>query len=246
MKTLTHAIPLVLFLMSSTLHAALPNGRPETVTREYDPIAVEKIHVQIDTGNVRVIPMARPKIVIVATRKDWLDTCTYDVSKSEFSEIQIQSTKRDTDKCSLELEIQMPKDVDLYVKSGAGNIQVTGLESAFLFEVGSGKVMADGKFTRVEGKSGSGDVNITGVAGGGLLNVGSGSVNVKFLEDLNGKFLVETGSGNATLAFPKGSKINAKLSTGTGELQNELGTSDSAKFGISAKAGSGNLNIEAY
>lgn len=235
-----------LLLTGTVAFAAVMTGAPETVVREYDFNAVDKIHVENTSGKITVTKMVRPKIEIAAVKRKFPERCKLTMEKSDFSEIIVRVERPIGEDCEVDLDLKVPQDIDLNVWSGSGSVNVSGLEGKFEFNVGSGSVRADGKFKKVEGKSGSGSVDIDGVAGGGSISVGSGSVNLKFLENPAGKLDVKTGSGDAILAFPKYSKVNANLVTGSGDVVNELGSTESADYGVTVKTGSGDLKVKAY
>lgn len=233
-------------LSGSIAFAAVMSTTPETIVREYDITAVEKIHVENTSGRIVVTPMERPKIIITMVKKKFTERCKAETSKTEFEEIDVRVEKPIGEECEVDISITAPKEIALNLWSGSGSVNVTGINGDLAFNVGSGSVSATGEFKKIEGKSGSGDIDINGVAGGGSITVGSGKVNLKILENVSGKLDVKAGSGDATLAFPKDSKINAQLDTGSGDVVNEISTSDSAEYGVSVKTGSGDLKVKAY
>jgi DUF4097 and DUF4098 domain-containing protein YvlB len=235
-----------LMLTGSIAFAAVMTGTPPPEFREYQALAVDKVQIENTSGKITVSPMTVDKVEIWATKKKFSDKCSYTTEKSEYNEVLVKVERTIGEECEVDIEMKIPKDADLNIWSGSGNVSVSGLESNFTFNVGSGSVVANGKFKKVEGKSGSGSVDINGLTTGGNISVGSGPVNLRFLDYPTGRMDVKTGNGDANISFPKGSKIKASLDTGSGDVENELGTSDSADFGINVKTGSGDLKIKAY
>lgn len=236
----------LLMLTGSIAFAAVMSTAPETVVREYDFNAVEKIRVENTSGRITITPMERPKIVITMVKKKFSERCTVQTEKSEFSEVEVRIEKPIGEECEVDVSITAPPEVALNLWSGSGSVDVTGMKGELAFNVGSGSVKADGAFKKIDGKSGSGNVDINGVAGGGNISVGTGTVNLRILENVAGKLDVKTGSGDATLTFPKDSKVNAQLATGSGDVTNDIATSDSAEYGVSVKTGSGDVKVKAY
>lgn len=226
--------------------AAVAGGTADKIEREYDGIGVEKLLVENTSGRINITAGDRPRIVITATKTDFPEKCTFTTEKTEFLEVIARVESPAGQGCRIDLDISVPKQIALNLSAGSGRIEVNGTEGHLVFNIGSGAVIANGQFTKVEGKSGSGNVTINGIAGGGNVSVGSGNVNLKFNEDLAGHFGVKTGSGDALLSFPHGSIIKAELGAGSGHIDNEMQTSDSADFGISVKTGSGDLKVKAY
>lgn len=116
-----------------------------------------------------------------------------------------------------------------------------------VFKIGSGDISADGSFKKIEGKSGSGDIDVKGLAGGGELKTGSGEINITFASSpIKGVLDIKTGSGDATLFFPKGARVKTSFLAGSGQVSSELGDNPNAPFLVSMKAGSGDLKIKSY
>lgn len=239
---------LILFFLlpGSIALAAVIGNQPEKIEREYDAIGVDKLHVENSSGRINIVAGDRPRIVISATKTNFPEKCTITTEKSDFSEVIVRVERPVGQDCTVDLDIAVPKEISLNLWSGAGQVDINGIEGSLKFNAGSGSISANGKFSRVEGKVGSGNVTVNGVNGEGSVSAGSGNVTLKFASDLKGNFDVKTGSGNAQLNFPVGSKIRADLGAGSGAIENDVQTSESADFGVSAKSGSGNLKVTTY
>lgn len=226
--------------------AAVMTGTPSPEFREYQALGVEKVRIENTSGRITVSPVSVDKVEIWATKRKFSDKCSYLTEKSDYAEIIVKVERTIGEDCEVDIEMKIPKDADLNIWSGSGNVNISGLEGNLVFNVGSGSVTASGKFKKVEGKSGSGSVDISGLTTGGSISVGSGPVNLRYLDYPTGRMDVKTGSGDANILFPKGSKVNAALDTGSGDVSNEIGSTESADFGINVKTGSGDLKIKAY
>lgn len=236
----------IITLSGSLAFAAVLTGTPAPEVREYPTTDIEKILVENTSGKVTIVPTTIDKVKISTVKKKFPEKCTLTTEKSEYSEVIVRVERSIGEDCEVDIEMEVPKEADLSVWSGSGDVNIKGIEGNLSFNVGSGSVTADGKFKKVEGKSGSGAVTLNGLTSGGNISVGSGSVNLRYLEFPMGRMDVKTGSGDAVVAFPKNSKINASLDTGSGEISNELGDTDSADFGLNLKTGSGDLKVKAY
>lgn len=225
--------------------AATPAGNPNAEYREYDFNALEKIRVVNTSGKITVNPMPAQKVIISINKKKFSERCTADITRPEIAQILVEVNKPLGEICEADIELQVPKDVALDITSGSGNVDVNGVSGALHFTIGSGSLQAKGDFKSLEGKSGSGDVKLEGLGHGGNVNVGSGHVDMSFIDNPQGEVDVKTGSGNATLHFPKDSKIKASLEAGSGATDNQFMNSPSG-FGVSLKSGSGDLTVKSY
>jgi DUF4097 and DUF4098 domain-containing protein YvlB len=226
--------------------AAVMTGTAPPEFQEYQALTVDKIRIENTSGKITVSPMIVDKVEISATKRKFSDRCSYRTEKTEYNEIHVKVERPIGEDCEVDLDIKVPKEANLNIWSGSGPVNITGMEGNLTFNLGSGSVTANGKFKKVEGKSGSGSVDIAGLTTGGSISVGSGPVNLRFLDYPTGRMDVKTGNGDTNISFPKGSKVNASLNTGSGDVVNELGTYESADFGITVKTGSGDLKIKAY
>lgn len=114
----------------------------------------------------------------------------------------------------LEMEIVVPTDSSLVVKTGSADLRVSG-------QVATTKI-----------KSGSGDVNLERIAGSGSIDTGSGDVA---LTEADGELRVRSGSGDF-VADRLGAATS--VSTGSGDIRVEH-----ASGPVVVKTGSGDLDI---
>lgn len=221
-------------------------GDPNTEYNEYDPNGVERIQVSNSAGRINISPMPAAKILITATKRKPNENCKVVIEKVQADLIVARVDRPLGEICDVDFELRVPQDISLDVKSGSGNATIAGVNGSLNFDLGSGNLVADGKFKKLEGKTGSGNVKVNGLTGPVALTVGSGDVNLSFNNEPKGAIDIKSGSGNATLLFPKGTRLKTALNTGSGDLVNDLPSSSSAEFGVSVKTGSGDLSIKSY
>jgi hypothetical protein len=235
------------FLLSSTLSFAV--GVIDTLPteyREYDFNAVGKIILNNTAGRIHISPMDGQKILITATKRQFGERCRLYIAKEYAVQIVLRVEHELGENCEVDFDLRVPKEINLEVSSGSGNVTIDGVSGDLHFDMGSGKLLAAGQFKHLKGKTGSGEVDVSGLAGAVDLSVGSGKVKLGFAEDPKGDVQVRTGSGDATLLFPKGSKIKTAFQGGSGSLLNEIADSSRPELNVSVTAGSGNLKIKTY
>jgi hypothetical protein len=80
--------------------------------------------------------------------------------------------------------------------------------------------------------------------GNGGIRAGSGDVWIDFMTaPPPGALEVRSGSGDVEVRMPTGTKIAARLVTGSGRVRNDLGHDANAEYFISVQAGSGNVRL---
>jgi len=97
----------------------------------------------------------------------------------------------------VDLELRVPRRSTLNIKTGDGNIDLTGIAGDITLQSGDGHL----DITDVEGKlranTGDGPVKINGIKGDALLHTGDGKVEV---EGFDGVLHVETGDGRVRVS----------------------------------------------
>lgn len=219
-------------------------------TKEFDSNGLAIVSVENTSGKVLITAATESKASVVATKNIFSDKCKMTIDRSGTKlVIKVEKTNSFFSKedCDVDFEVKVPKAVSLNLAIGSGNLTVNGIQGDLAFKVGSGDILADGIFKKIDGKSGSGKIVVNGLTGGGELKSGSGEIDLKYaISSLNGELVIKTGSGDSTILFPKGSKVNTQFNAGSGKLMNELGDNSSAAFKVSMKAGSGDLKIRSY
>lgn len=148
--------------------------------------------------------------------------------------------------CKLDIIIKAPKQIDLDIKLGSGDVNVTTIQGKFNFKVGGGDiVLTDTEISHLELRSGAGDVSVTGYIGSGDLKVGAGNIDLSYNKNpVEGLLDLKVGSGTTTITVPNSAKISSKFKSGTGSLTNELKDSPDAKYKISGTSGTGDMVIK--
>ena len=218
-------------------------------TKDFDAKDLKEITIENSSGKIGIANADSAKVTVSATKNKFNDKCTLTMEKTGSKlllkvEKKLSLSKAD---CDVDFEIKTPKGVDLTIGLGSGNLNIRGMEGALTFKLGSGDVSAEGTFKKVSGMDGSGDVEIKGLTEGSEVRTGSGNIKLTYANaPTKGDLELKTGSGNATVLFPKGAKVKTSFRAGSGQFTNELGDTPSASFAVSMNAGSGNLNVKTY
>lgn len=236
-----------LMIVLVSIFATSTFAAPET--KEFDSVGLTQVVIENTAGKVSVSASTGAKATVVATKNEFTDNCK--MTLENVSNKLILTVKSSgffsSGNCAVDLDVKVPKSVDLDLSVGAGNLKVSGIEGALVFKVGAGDIAADGTFKNIDGKTGSGNIDVKGMLGGGEIRSGSGAVNLTFLKNMpKGEIDIKTGNGDTNLLFPKGSLIKTSYQSGVGQLTNELGDNPNAKFQVSMKSGSADLTIKSY
>jgi DUF4097 and DUF4098 domain-containing protein YvlB len=131
-------------------------------------------------------------------------------------------------------------------RAGSGNMSLAGLSGKLNIRTGSGSVSGRLTSDDIDVMAGSGDIDLRGLTGSFTGKTGSGRISAawKSVPLSPGRCAdVKTGSGGIELAFPAGSKIGAKTTVGSGNVQNAFDYSEQG-FDVRAMTGSGDITLK--
>lgn len=239
---------LSLILASNFSFGAIQFGNPNRDSREFTFAGLEKLRVESPAGKISVSPMPLNVVSVVFNWRNLSDECQAVAKKSVTQDTLEVSIVRPTGaKCEADIEIQIPANLALDLKTDAGAIDLRGMNGSLSFAIGSGSIVASGGVLKtVTGKSGSGRIDIKGLNGGGDITMGSGEVNVEFTADPKGSFVAQSGSGNINLLYPKGIRLNSQLSSAAGQMENDFGFDSQSNYAVTVKTGAGDIRVKSY
>jgi hypothetical protein len=133
----------------------------------------------------------------------------------------------------IDLEVIMPRGLDLDVEDGSGDMDIRSLAGRLDLEDGSGDVTLEGISGQVTIEDGSGDLFLAGLQGNVEIEDGSGDIDLK---NAGADVFIEDGSGEI---FVKGVKGSLKINDGSGDIE-----IDGVEKDVNIEeAGSGDLEI---
>ena len=122
---------------------------------------------------------------------------------------------------SLRVEVHMPKDADLSVRSGDGSVEADSINGSVDVTTGDGSITVQGAKGNIHFHSGDGHIEARGLDGTVDASSGDGHIN------LEGRFdglSIKTGDGSVTARASAGSKVasNWTIRTGDGSVDLEI------------------------
>lgn len=136
---------------------------------------------------------------------------------------------------SVEVYTICPKNSQLVLNSGSGDIQVSEIEGEILLDTGSGDIRGESLKGSITADTGSGDVFIDKLAGSFSGDTGSGNIKVT---GLNGSFAGNTGSGDIFVSGPVSSFV---ADTGSGSVVVDASLNNPGPSTVST--GSGDIKL---
>jgi len=120
----------------------------------------------------------------------------------------------------INLTIQVPKNMDLEVDDGSGEIKIENIDGNLQIDDGSGEIIARDILGSVNIDDGSGTIDIDNVTGSVTIDDGSGTIEVN---DIGNNVEVSDGSGSIYIDGVVGDVIIKEEGSGSVRIQNVKG-----------------------
>lgn len=219
----------------------------ESETKTFEAKTIRTVDIENSSGLTKIVGTDADKASVIVEKLRFTDQCEMKIVQSGSTlsvEVERQKLALGVD-CKANITLNIPKDSSVDVKSGSGNIEISGISRDIEFKVGSGDVKIDGQIEKLDGKSGSGYFSLTGSVVDAEIKSGTGEINFNFTSlPKPGEIDIKTGSGNAAFTLPSAADVAVSMLSASGSTQNEFAINKKAKFKISFKSGSGNLVVK--
>jgi DUF4097 and DUF4098 domain-containing protein YvlB len=224
-------------------------ARAEVDTMTFDAEGLSELDLRNDMGNVTIGVSDSGEATVASNQAESDDDCFLFIEQTDSTlsvEVMHEPGSRSQESCrEVDFDITLPREVALNLKSGSGQVKVSGTKGPITYEAGSGHLSFDAEITALDGKSGSGTIDVIGLTAGGAIRLGSGQITLTYRQPPSpGSLDINLGSGNIAVTMPAGSQVNTTFKTGSGRLTSEIGANPDACFSINAVAGSGNMTIK--
>jgi hypothetical protein len=212
---------------------------------EFGATGPQKVHVELQSGDVDVETTEEPLLVV-------------DVEGTDAEEVQVQRTEKGlevvgprrtgflTSSRGYRLRLRVPVDSDLstrlgsanvtsrgrlgtvHLASGSGDVDVEEVRTASI-KTGSGDIVVGAVAEDADLKAGSGDVRVRSVGQAARVVTGSGSVEIRdghgalSLKSGSGDLVVTSASGDASLFTASGDVTVGRMDRGKVQLRNVSG-----------------------
>jgi len=213
--------------------------------RSFPAAGIHTLDIDNQSGNVHVEGSQTGKFQIEFNKIEYKN-CELITNRSE-GRIVITSKSKNKifgrENCKLDITVKAPIKIDLDIKLGGGDINVSGVKGKFSFKVGSGDIATkETEISYIDLRNGAGNVSISGYIGSGDIKVGAGNIDLSYNKSpAEGLLDLKVGSGQTSIRMPKSAKISSNFKSGTGSLTNELHHSPDAKYKISGTSRSARI-----
>ena len=253
----------VMFLSLLPSASALLSASPDDWTKSFNLERTAKLRVETSDANIRVTSCDCTTVVARVTTQGWkiggdginiVDRQNGDQIDIEvrFPRHAFQMNWRNR---RVDIEIKVPRDADLDLNTGDGNVDLQGVKGTILLRSGDGNLNLSELQGTLRASTGDGKIDMRDVRGDLTLHTGDGRIDVTGIDGslraetgdgrvrVNGRFDVldlKTGDGGIEAMANEGSKLesNWRLNTGDGNLTLHLPATIAADVELSTNDGS--------
>jgi hypothetical protein len=153
-------------------------------------------------------------------------------------ELRLPSRQFDFGRRSIRVEVNVPRETRLDIRTGDGSIHVTDTTGEIRLTTGDGSIEASGVEGSVTARTGDGRISIRGRVQGLNLHTGDGSISADLLpgSEVATSWRVETGDGSITMRLPRELSAVLDAHTGDGSIKVDLPMAEEQKGGNSVRA----------
>jgi len=245
------------------LLSVLPSASPDEWTKSFKLERTAKLRVETSDANIRVTSCDCSTVEARITTQGWkiggdginiVDRQTGDQIDIEvrFPRQAFQMNWRNR---RVDIEIKVPRDADLDLHTGDGNVDVQGVKGTILLHSGDGNLKLAELQGTLKADTGDGNIDLRNVRGDLTLHTGDGNIDLAEIDGslraetgdgrvhVNGRFDVldlKTGDGGIDAMAAEGSKLEAnwRLNTGDGNLTLRLPATIAADVELETNDGS--------
>ena len=190
--------------------------------------AQPQLRIETDDASVTVHTWDEKKIAVRVTTAGWkIGPGEVEVGQSQTGdrvEITVRSRRRfslfSVGTHSIDVDVQAPRQMLSDIRTGDGNIDVTGLQGETRLRTGDGHIEAESLDGSLEATTGDGHMRVRGRLNSLNLRTGDGGVDAEVLPGSKAasSWRVESGDGGVTIRLPRDFAADLDLHTGDGSI----------------------------
>jgi len=223
-------------------------GHAEEVLKTYAVSGHLKMRVETDDGAVRVstgdIKQVEIRVVYSGYKLD-KDLRVSTEQNGDTVEVIAKTSGNwgwhwGVNHTSLRVEVHMPKDADLYARTGDGSVEADSISGSVDVTTGDGSITVQGAKGNIRFHTGDGHIEARGLDGTVDASSGDGHINVEGRFD---SLRVRTGDGSVTARAGTGSKMSSPWDIHTGDGSVDLVIPGDLQANIDASTHDGHISL---
>jgi hypothetical protein len=223
-------MPKRIALFAATLLAAAALAPAEEWTHTYTVAGHPALHVDARDGSVTVRGGDQKNISATVTAIGWkiapgeLEVLDHQMGDRVEIALRVPSVNWSIGRRSVRVEIQVPRETQVDVRTGDGAIRVSDVSGEMRLTTGDGGIEATAVDGVLRARTGDGRISARGRFTALNLHTGDGSITAEVLPGsrLSSAWRIETGDGSVNLKVPADLAADLDLQTGDGSLSFDL------------------------
>jgi DUF4097 and DUF4098 domain-containing protein YvlB len=212
---------------------AAGSGRADDWTKTFVVAGRPELRIETDDASVTVRTWDQPRIAVRVTTSGWrIGPGEVEVGQSQAGnrvEITVRTSRRrfpffSVGMHSIEVEVEAPRQMESDIRTGDGNIDVSGLQGETRLRTGDGRIEGDSLGGSLEATTGDGHMRVSGRLDAMNLRSGDGGIDAELLpgSKIATSWRVESGDGSVTVRLPRDFAADLDLHTGDGRISVDL------------------------
>lgn len=228
-----------------TLLLAAPASATEvTAPHTSHPAAkLKEIKVQSAGGGIKIRGI-RTEIVAIDSKQTLGGSSCKLSTQTTDGVLIITVAEANSAPCQIDLDIALPRRLDVEIRDDAGNIFVSGVEACLVLNLGQGNAVLGGKIKRLKAELTHGSLSAQGLLGDADVTLAAGNAQLWYTGAPSATVSVEVERGNVTV----GSNVNAfdaQVNLETGQMQSTLPQAVDAPLHLKGHIAHGNFIVRA-
>jgi len=188
-----------------------------------------ELRIETDDASVTVRTWDENRIAVRVTTAGWkIGPGEVEVGQSQAGnrvEITVRTSRQrfpffSVGVHSIDVDVHAPRQIESNIRTGDGNIEVTGLQGETRLRAGDGHIEAESLGGSLEATTGDGHMRVRGRLDSMTLRSGDGGIDAEVLpgSKIASSWRVESGDGSVTVRLPRDFPADLDLHTGDGRI----------------------------
>lgn len=205
--------------------------------------ALKGIKVQSAGGGIKVRGIRTEAIAIDSKQTLGGSSCKLSTQIAD-GVLVIMVAEANSAPCQIDLDIGLPRRLDVEIRDDAGNIFVSGVEGGVVLNLGQGNAVLGGKIKRLKAELTRGSLSAQGLLGDADVTLTAGNAQLWYAATSPATVLMEVERGNVTVGS-NAAAVDLQVNAETGQIQNALPQSPDASLHLKGHIAHGNVIVRA-
>jgi len=219
--------------------------RTETQTESYRTPGLRTIAVDIDAGDLTVLPGAGDTVDVTRRLRYAYERPTID-ERWDGQALHVSTDCRITwvgPGCAVDYTLTIPAEVEVRASTSTGDITVRNILGKLELSTSTGDISVLGARHVVSLHTSTGDINAVDLASDeARASTSTGDITLRFVSSPS-SVVASTGTGDLTIVLPEEQAYHVVAETSTGDIDVDVRREDTADRAISARTSTGDIEI---